>query len=267
MNYDYKVDITIENNAHTQCLKLISSNSKVLDVGCAVGALGEYLYQEKNCEVVGVDFSEDFIKVCEEKGCYSNLFNINLNILNSQLDSYKGYFDYILLADVIEHIYSPEELLSKIKNYLKPEGKIILSVPNIVHGSIKLNLLKNEFNYTEMGLLDRTHIRFFTKNTINELVTKLKFNIVENNAVIIPFSTYYEPVDIFSFPIGVLNYLKKSDESYVYQYILKLEILKNIGDSNKIELNETNIQLIKKIRKKYSIYSYLKNRIRKLCKK
>lgn len=261
MNYDYKINISEKNNAHTQCLEFINANTRVLDVGCAVGALGEYLSQEKNCEVVGLDCSAKFIEFCRRKECYKDLFQIDLNEPVTKLEEYKRCFDYILLADVIEHLYDPKEVLKKLLPFLKDNGSFILSIPNIAHASTKLNLLDNKFKYTEMGLLDKTHIRFFTRTSIIELIDELGFNIVNDNLVLLPFSTYYEPVDLYLFPDCILNSLLSTYESFVYQYILEVKVGNKGANDTKLIPSGRHVEMINNIIKD------IKKRINKIKRK
>ena len=140
----------------------IPHGSKVLDVGCATGFYGDFLHKEKNCTVIGLDISEQSLKQARERNCYERLYPLNLNSYNDELIEYEDYFDCILMGDVLEHLINPGDILEKFKKLLKKEGFFIISLPNIAHGSVKLNLLKNRFEYTENGLLDNTHVRFFT---------------------------------------------------------------------------------------------------------
>lgn len=75
-------------------------------------------------------------------------------------------FDYIIFGDVLEHLKYPYSLLEKFKNYLSEKGKFIISLPNVAHACVKSNLLIDNFNYTKYGILDDTHLRFFTYKTI-----------------------------------------------------------------------------------------------------
>ena len=81
-----------------------------------------------------------------------------------------GAYDAIVLADVIEHLRAPENVLRGLLPKLSPSGRIVLSVPNVAHWSVRLSLLRGRFRYEETGLLDRTHLRFFTRETLRELI-------------------------------------------------------------------------------------------------
>lgn len=259
MNYDYKVDIAQKNNAHTQCINLIKSSSMVLDLGCAVGAIGEYLNKSKNCMVIGVDYLEEFVNIAKSKECYSEVHQLDLNNEISKLEKYKGCFDFILAADVIEHLYNPQKFLEGILPLLKDSGSIVLSIPNIAHASIKLNLMQNKFDYTSMGLLDNTHIRFFTRKSIIELCNSTGLQIKECEFVYATYSTYYENVDIYKFSPLILKHIAKSDESFVYQYVLCLQKGDITNNENKLIPDHTECNNYKKIKLLKHAKRYFKN--------
>ncbi len=89
----------------------------------------------------------------------------------------KEQFDYIILADVLEHLYDPERTLARLLPYLKTGGSFLCSIPNIMHTSVLLPLLQENFDYSDSGICDRTHIRFFTLNSIAKMFQKLDLTI------------------------------------------------------------------------------------------
>lgn len=165
-----------EYEAHSVILSKIRCGSKVLDLGCVSGYLGNYITLNKNCEVWGVDYDQDLAK--KAKKVIKKVFVSNLDHL-TRLKLPKHGFDFILLADVLEHVLFYEKLLKEIKSYMKTDGKLIISTPNIAHLSIRFNLLFGRFNYQEKGILDRTHVHFFTKKSLIQLLKKQGY-IVED---------------------------------------------------------------------------------------
>lgn len=83
-----------------------------------------------------------------------------------------GQFDYIILADVIEHLHDPEETLARLIPYLKKDGSFLCSIPNMMHISVISPLLQGRFDYTDAGICDKTHLRFFTLDSILKLFQK-----------------------------------------------------------------------------------------------
>ncbi len=136
----------------------------ILEIGCNEA---RNLCAIKNfapdCQFYGVDINDTAITQA-----YKNLPEgkfITKNIEDLALPWREVQYDYILFIDVLEHLHNPKEVLTYIKSFLRPEGKIICSIPNIANWSIIANLLVfNRFHYTETGLLDSTHIHLFTRD-------------------------------------------------------------------------------------------------------
>ena len=104
---------------------------------------------------------------------------------------------------------------------LKDSGSIVLSIPNIAHASIKLNLMQNKFDYTSMGLLDNTHIRFFTKNSISTFLTNLNLQIDECEFTISQWNGTY-PIEIFKkINTLFLFFIHRNKFSHIFQFVLK----------------------------------------------
>lgn len=166
---------TREFEVHMIVLNMILSNSKVLDIGCATGYLGKELIK-KFCEVYGIEKDETMAKKASKY--YKKVLIEDLENLKN-LAQPKKYFDYVLLLDVMEHIMQRERLLKKIKSWLNSHGFLILSTPNIAHISIRLKLLLGNFKYTNSGILDETHVHFFTRKTLIDLLNKMGYEIQE----------------------------------------------------------------------------------------
>lgn len=160
-------------------------NSIVLDVGCWNGNLGARLIKDKACTVDGLDADSNQLVRAKERG-YRNTYLVNLNSENPDFTSIQGPYDVIVFADVLEHLVNPAEVLVGLKKKLKPEGKIIVSLPNVAFILNRLNLLLGKWNYTEFGTLDKTHLRFFTLESGLSLVEKAGFQ----NAQVIPYNQF-----------------------------------------------------------------------------
>lgn len=236
--YKNFVDITIENNPYTKALRQIKEKSYVLDVGCASGYIGEYLFNEKDCEIVGFDIGQEYIDYCNSLGCYKNLHLLNLDKLSDETDVYNGKFDYILMLDVIEHTRNPVEVVFKLKKLLKPSGKIIFSIPNISHGSIVISLLQNQFKYQDQGLLDYTHISFFTLENIINLFNETHMQITNLEYVYQPFHCGICPQTYKKAGRKLLKKLLKDPQHQAYQYVVTVENNPDPKNGPFIELNK-----------------------------
>ena len=131
-----------------------------------------------------------------------------------------GSFDYIVFADVLEHLRNPDKALAKALKFLKDDGYIITSIPNIGHNAVIMDLRNGKFNYTETGLLDNTHIHFMTRQSISEIfLNNNLYCIAEENKQIRPCDTelgcYY-----IQNPLLALSLIRKRD-GHVYRFVQK----------------------------------------------
>jgi 2-polyprenyl-3-methyl-5-hydroxy-6-metoxy-1,4-benzoquinol methylase len=185
MNYDKK-STDYFSFIRLDLINLIDKNSKnlkVLEIGAAYGETLYYLKRNKIAsEVVGVDLFEDV----KNKQNYKNLDKFIFgNIEEIELNEYENYFDLILLPDVLEHLVEPKKVLDKLKKHLTQEGKIILSMPNIRHYSaLNKIFIKGDFKYEESGLFDYTHMRFYCRKNIQELLEASGYTILKEESSI-----------------------------------------------------------------------------------
>ena len=154
---------------------------KVLDVGCGSGGLGSVL-RKKGIEVIGIENSEGLHKEAGEKLNQAFLADIE----KFQMPFSKGYFDCIIYGDVIEHLIEPLAVLKNHKEYLSDKGYVIASVPNVRYYKLITKLVfSGNWDYMDKGILDRSHLRFFTLINLKELfieagyeITEVRYNIV-----------------------------------------------------------------------------------------
>jgi 2-polyprenyl-3-methyl-5-hydroxy-6-metoxy-1,4-benzoquinol methylase len=159
---------------HTQVSAWVGKSKKVLDVGCGSGHLCRIL-KENNCEITGLDISPKSAKLVE---AYCNNVLIG-NIETMELSLAIGYFDVILFVDVLEHLKDPLATLNRLKRYLSNNGIYIASIPNVANWQVRMNLLFGRWEYKEDGLLDRTHLRFFTFKSAKELINGAGLQIIK----------------------------------------------------------------------------------------
>ena len=163
------MDMTYYFNARMELLEFITHKPDdtfhVLEVGCGLGCtLAKIQSLFPNAHVTGIELNEKVASLGKQV-----VDIIPGNIETMELPYPMSCFDYIIFADVLEHLYDPEKILKRMRPYLKPHGCIIASIPNIMHYSVILPLLCGHFTYQDAGILDRTHIRFFTANECVEM--------------------------------------------------------------------------------------------------
>jgi len=142
---------------------------RVLDVGCATGEVGAALKETGRASfVAGVELSPDAAAVAR-----MHLDDVIVGDIEAVEPPYPdGYFDLLLYADVLEHLKNPWALAARQRRLLRPGGLVVASLPNIGHYSTLLMLLKHEWRYEEYGIMDYTHLRFFTRRGLLDLATR-----------------------------------------------------------------------------------------------
>src|SRR5579863_692921 len=145
----------------------------ILDVGAASGYLGK-IWKRSGHYVAGIDCDAATAEKARE---YYDVFQV-ADIENFTF-SYHREFDYIVFADVLEHLRDPAAVLRRCIPALKDSGKIIISVPNIANWIIRLSLLCGKFDYMDRGILDRTHLRFFTLRSLKQLMDQVSCEVLE----------------------------------------------------------------------------------------
>lgn len=180
--YDFTLDLDNPSSTHSVQLKMVPAGARVLDIGCHTGILGYYLRQEKKCHVVGIDVDGDALMEANERLHHAFLVNVETPGWSGHVKEHEQEgFDIVLFGDVLEHTRNPQIILEEARSLLKPGGRIIVSIPNVAHWRIRFGLAAGRFNYTESGILDRTHLRFFTRRTIRELLERAGYKIDEED--------------------------------------------------------------------------------------
>lgn len=170
----FNPNINDKNESHALICQNLKKETRVLDVGCSQGICGILLKKELNCEVYGIELDKKAMEYAEKTNCYEKIYNFD--ICDPSSKEYKQFFatnmdfDYIIFSDVLEHLLNPSEVLFKFGEKLKKDGQVLVSLPNIAHYDIINGLLNEKFNYSDMGLLDNTHLRFFTISSFAEYI-------------------------------------------------------------------------------------------------
>lgn len=162
-----------ENHSHSQIVKRIPRYAQVLELGCGDGSMSRLMREQCHAHIIGIDHNPDIVWQAQRYCDY--VFTEDLDDRHS-LDALEGEkFDVITLVDVLEHLKHPEALLKRLQPLLLDEGQILLSVPNIAHASVRLELLNGNFDYEKAGILDTTHLKFFTLKSIQGLLEEVGY--------------------------------------------------------------------------------------------
>ncbi|MCZ7372114.1 MAG: class I SAM-dependent methyltransferase [Candidatus Methanoperedens sp.] len=155
-------------------MERVPPGSKVLEIGCGDGRLANILTIKKNCRFYCVDKDPVMVAIARKK-CVE-IHNIDIEI--SDIPYEAGFFDVIILENVLEHLKEPQEVLKRLKKYLSEKGSLIYSVPNILNWHSRLTIFSGKFRYEESGVFDRDHLRFYDLDSAKDLATDAGYRIV-----------------------------------------------------------------------------------------
>jgi len=170
-------------SSHYYAQRFVGRGQETLDIGCGEGFFAAELVKNGNL-VTGVDSLE----TAHYSEALQEYFSVDLNGPAGSLTRVLGgrKFDRALLLDVLEHLIHPENLLAETRETLNRHGKLIVSVPNVANITVRLMLLLGKFDYTERGILDRTHLRFFTRKTARRFLEDGGWEILESKVTVMP---------------------------------------------------------------------------------
>jgi len=207
MDKDYKAEPYYK-NPRMPMLKYIPENIKTsLEVGCAYGNFSLLLQEKFDTECWGVEIVKDAADIASQK--LNKVLNCDINDAMKQLPN--NYFDCIIFNDVIEHLLDPYEVLKKIKVKLNKDGVIIASIPNVrFWNNIKALFFAGEWNYRDSGILDWTHLRFFTYKSIVKMFKETGYEIINIEGL--------RPKKSFSFCISNFLMLGRLSDAQYHQF-------------------------------------------------
>jgi 2-polyprenyl-3-methyl-5-hydroxy-6-metoxy-1,4-benzoquinol methylase len=203
---------------HRAQLSLIPNGSRVLEVGCAGGHVTKAL-RGRGCRVTAVERDAGFAKAA--RGYADAMIEADVETPAFFEALRDETFDVVLLGDVLEHLVRPVDLLRGLKEHLRPSGWIVTSIPNIAHASVRLALLLGEFKYREYGLLDGTHVRFFTAESVAELFDTTGYEVRDVVRVRQGFFETEIKIDPAAVPVVVLRQLVRDVDADTYQWVLR----------------------------------------------
>jgi 2-polyprenyl-3-methyl-5-hydroxy-6-metoxy-1,4-benzoquinol methylase len=217
--YDGIIDLNVINNSHTQAFALLREHCKdtpsprVFEVGCNTGYFSQLL-KDFGIFVFGL---EPFTDIAYTEGHVDAFFKGTVEDFFAQ-DAHKQLqpFDAVIFGDVLEHLADPENVLRKVMTLLKPDGVIIASVPNITHIAIRKMLENGEWSYKKFGILDNTHCRFFSRQSLRKLLAKVGLGIERSYHVLTPGISEYAPMLLSITPNVPLN-----EQDHTFQIVVR----------------------------------------------
>ncbi|MBI5650217.1 MAG: class I SAM-dependent methyltransferase [Chloroflexi bacterium] len=166
--YAATIDLNNANSAWTILARWVGRNRRVLDVGCGRGQLGNVLRAQFDCAITGIEINSEYARECAG---YDRVI-IGSAEDDALLARIGESFDVIVCGDVLEHLREPEIPLRAFHDLLAPNGRLLISVPNVAHFRIRWMLLRGHWDYTPEGIMDATHLRWFTRASLRALVAR-----------------------------------------------------------------------------------------------
>ncbi|MBI3070970.1 MAG: methyltransferase domain-containing protein [Deltaproteobacteria bacterium] len=204
-------------SALTMLSRLISRGATVLELGPATGYFTKYLTEDLGCTVDCVEISAEMAAQASRFARDVWVTDVDEVRLADRFPS--GAYDYVIAADVLEHLRDPWRLVQQVRDVLAPTGKLLVSIPNVTHSALLAELVSGSFDYRDEGLLDRTHLRFFTRRTAIELLRHGGFRIDEFEQVErLPEHTEFKSM-LERLPRAVADFLAQAPEARTYQFV------------------------------------------------
>ncbi|GAB2685792.1 class I SAM-dependent methyltransferase [Thalassiella azotivora] len=236
--YDTTVDPTNLSSSHGLMVDLVGTGKRVLDVGCASGYLGRVL-MDRGCTVVGVEYDPEAAAQAEdvlEKVVVADLETVDL-VEVCGADT----FDVVVFGDVLEHLKDPQRVLRRAADLLTPDGYVVISLPHVAHGDVRLALLQGRFDYTPTGLLDSTHLRFFTRSAVHQMLSESGFVAADFRRTTTPLFTTELGVRREDFPPELVERIEQDADATTYQFVLSA--VPHRGSEAVKRLHELNLEL------------------------
>ncbi len=215
--YAFDIDPDDERTSHGIVISLVGRDQRVLEVGCGSGYVSRHLVERGN-HVVGIDIDPDAVNAARQ--VIAEVHCCDLDIVDAS-SVVSGPFDVIVLADVLEHVRDPDRVLADLLGVLAPDGRVVLSIPNVAHVDVRLMLLLGEWRYQPLGLLDDSHLRWFTRRSIAELLRAARLEpVAVRRTVAGAFGSGIElPRD--QIPVELVAALLADAEATTFQFVVE----------------------------------------------
>jgi len=220
--YNFEITEINPNTVHGMILSQIKPGSSVLECGCATGYMTKFMKEKLECKVNIIEIEPEAFNKAKQYAEDGYLGDLDDSKWHKFYKFYDYEFDYILFADVLEHLRDPFTTLKLAEDLLADGGKIIISIPNICHNDILVRMFYDHFNYSSLGLLDNTHIHFWGGNDLSSFIEQAGMKLTNVQALGIP-TQHTEQRYSGDIDPTLLELLKKRPFGEVYQYVLTCE--------------------------------------------
>ena len=246
-----QLDLNDSNNSRTMMIELTGTGKSVLEIGTSTGYMSRVL-RERGNTVVGVEVDPEAASIAKQY-C-DRLLNADIEslLLGNTLE--KNFFDVVILGDVLEHLKWPDKVIQQLQSHLRPNGYLVVSLPNVAHGDVILNLLAGKFPYHDSGLLDITHLRFFGLEDVVKLFDSAGYQICDLRTVRVDVGCTEVSPDLSAVPPELLLGVRSLPHANSYQFVFKafragecgepLQ-MENVGLTNSFEAFSTEVRRLR----------------------
>lgn len=178
--YEFTLNFDNPVSTHSIQARMVDRGTVILDVGCHAGTMGKALQETKEVTAIGIDTDLEALEIAN--GRIHNAFDCSIEEEGwTEKIRARGFsdFDTIIFGDVLEHTRNPERILQEAKVLLKHKGNIIVSIPNVAYWRVRFGLMLGKWEYQDTGVLDRTHLRFYTRSTIRQLIETAGYEVLD----------------------------------------------------------------------------------------
>jgi O-antigen biosynthesis protein len=251
--YETDIDLENKNSSHAMIVELVGSDKRVLDVATSTEQVAKDL-GERGCKVTRIEVDPETARQVEEY-CETVIIGDVENLdLGNELDD--EHFDVIVLGDELEHLKDPLQTLRRLKPCLRAAGYVVASVRNMAHGSVRLALIQGKFHHPSLGLVDDMHLRFFTRESAEQLCKDAGFLITELKST--TRAIFDTEKDRKQIPDEVLRLVQGDPEASTYQFVLTAHRYGEVGTLAK-RVSLLSEQLAERDRTIYELNRRLRN--------
>lgn len=219
--YNHTLDMDGDNSA-SLILRQVKPWSTVVEFGPASGYMTQYLKEILGCKIiiVEIDYNDGL-----EASKYADESLIGYPNGDIEMWQWVNFdpVDHVIFADVLEHLRDPWKVLARAAKIIKDDGSILISIPNVGHNSVIIDLINGKFNYRDLGLLDNTHLRFFTRESLLQMVADAGLRVEkEMNTYCAVEHTEFKN-NLTDVPEEVSNVLQNRPDGILYQFVWELK--------------------------------------------
>jgi O-antigen biosynthesis protein len=221
--YDTTLDLETV-NSNSVIVGQIKPGSRVMEFGPSYGRLTRHLKQTMGCAVTIIEFDEAAGRETAQFAAQA--------YIGPQAGHIEGYawlqredlsqYDYFVFADVLEHLIYPWQVLKQIQARMKPSAQVLVSVPNLGYCGLLYELVQQRFDYRATGLLDYTHLRYFTHHNLSKMLEQIGLRVVFANNILLPVEQSEFKGSETQIPAAVREYIDQQEGAAVYQYVFGL---------------------------------------------